>query len=178
MPAQQVSLQHADMLPHRRLPDSRPASTVSQRVVEQVISDLGLPVLAGILLGACFTQSRCEILAWIALVPFAATIARKRGSLDLYIGTYFGGLFFGLCALDFVRTLESGTGCFDSHVCDWLALSFTWATTWPVTLYIGRLLLLRQRFLPMAIVLPLAWVSNEFMAEGLGWICLWSPFPW
>jgi apolipoprotein N-acyltransferase len=146
-------------------------------VVGQMSIDMGLPIASGALVAVSFMPPPLGLVAWVALVPFAAAIARAKGTFDLYVGTYLGGLLLDLHALDFIRTRLSGSGLASSHTADWLVNGCVWAIAWPLALWMGRSV--RQRTaLPMVVLLPAVWTMSEYFRCELGWLVSWSPFPW
>lgn len=146
-------------------------------LVGQISTDLFLPILAGALVALCFMAPPAGMLAWVALIPFAAAIKRAKGTAELYLGAYLGGLLFHLHALDLIRTRLGGCGVFESRTAEWLLHGCIAASVWPATLYLGRGFAKQVR-LPMAIVLPIVWITGELMREELGWVVTWCPFPW
>ena len=147
------------------------------RAAATLVVDVGLPLVAGVLVAVSFMPPPMNFAAWIALVPFAAAMSRPKGSLELYLGAYLGGVIFSLHGLDYMRTRLIGSGLFESNVADWIANGCLWAFVWPVALYVGRRIARGGR-IPMVIVLPMVWVSSEFVRQELGWLVSWSPFPW
>jgi apolipoprotein N-acyltransferase len=143
----------------------------------QMSIDMALPISAGALLAAAFMPPPMGIVAWIALVPFAAALARAKGTIELYMGAYLGGILFDLHTLDFIRTRLNGSGLAGSETADWFVNGCIWATVWPATLFLGRRFA-RETRLPMFLALPTIWISGEFLRQQMGWIVSWSPFPW
>ncbi|MBI3837625.1 MAG: apolipoprotein N-acyltransferase [Planctomycetia bacterium] len=146
-------------------------------IAGQVSIELFLPILSGALLALCFMPPPAGILAWVALVPFAAAISRARGTAELYLGTYLGGVLFHLHTLDVIRTRLGGCGVFESRTAEWLLHGCIAALVWPLTLYLARQFA-RGVQIGMSIGLPVIWISSEFLRQELGWIVTWSPFPW
>ena len=139
--------------------------------------DVALPLTSGCLLAISASSPSVGLVAWAALIPFAAAIARQRGTVELYAGAYLGGVLYTLQCLEFMRTRISGAGLFQLPVLDWLACGLLWGTAWPATLLLARRLWKLSRF-PMGVVLPIAWISGEWLRRESGWLVLWSPFPW
>ncbi len=121
-----------------------------------------LPVVAGLALGCSFLSPPAHWLAWIGLVPVAATIARRGQATASYVGMYCGGLIFNLITTDWIRTLDGGSGMSGRSSPDWLLQAQLLALFWPLALFIGRSLVARWP-LPMSLVLPTAWCIHEFL---------------
>ena len=124
------------------------------------------PVLGGILLGCCFLPAPAFWLVWIGLVPIAATIARRGHVVATYLGMYCAGLVFNLITTDWIRTLDGGVGLSGQRAPDWLLQSQLLAMFWPVTLWLGRVLVTNWR-LPMSLVLPIVWIVHEFLLRNV-----------
>ncbi|HEV3137074.1 MAG TPA: apolipoprotein N-acyltransferase [Pirellulales bacterium] len=160
-----------------------PSATASEKppgtwaVVGEMSIDMALPISAGALVAISFMPPPLSLVAWVGLVPFAAAIARAKGTFELYAGAYLGGLLMDLHALDFIRTRLSGSGLAGSHTADWLVNACIWALIWPATLFFGRRFVGHTR-LPMFLALPIIWISGEFLRSEMGWIISCSPFPW
>lgn len=125
-----------------------------------------LPVLGGTLLGCCFLPAPAHWLAWIGLVPVAAAMASRTHVVATYLGMYFAGLAFNLVTTDWVRTLEGGSGLSGPSAPDWLFQSQLLALFWPLTLFLGRLLVANRK-IPMSLALPPVWTIHEFLLRNL-----------
>ncbi len=75
--------------------------------------DVALPLTSGCLLAISASSPSVGLVAWAALIPFAAAIARQRGTVELYAGAYLGGVLYTLQCLEFMRTRISGADCFN-----------------------------------------------------------------
>jgi apolipoprotein N-acyltransferase len=139
--------------------------------------DLALPIASGILLAVAFMAPPLDLVAWVALIPFAAAIARPRGSIELYSGAYLGGVAFSLHGQSWILTRLTGSGPFESNAADWFVNGCIQAAVWPLMLYIARRLAQRGRW-QMVVLLPVVWVAGEFIRQEAGWAIAWSPFPW
>ncbi len=117
------------------------------------------------------------VVAWVALIPFAAALTRARATFELYVGAYLGGMLFGLHSLDFIRTRASGSGLIGSPLADWIVNACVFAAVWPVTMYLGRRFVQHTR-LTMIVALPVIWICSEYLRQEMGWLVSWSPFPW
>ena len=143
----------------------------------QTTADILLPIISGLLLALAFMPPPLGVVAWIALVPFAAAVARTKGTLELYAGAYLGGLLFTLHGQVWMKTRLNGEGLLGSAPVDWFLNGCLLATFWPFTLFLGRRIVACRK-LPMACVLPVIWVCAEFLRQEVGWIISWTPFPW
>ena len=151
---------------------------VTRFVIWQASTDVILPISSGLMLAAASLWPSAGFVAWIALVPFAAAIARPHGTLELYAGAFLGGALYALQSLDFMRTRLTGAGLLGSHFVDWIVAGFLWgALFWPCTLLVARRVWRRSR-LSMWVLLPIVWVGSEWLRQESGWIVNWSPFPW
>lgn len=146
-------------------------------LISRASIDLALPISSGILLSLAFMPTPLDIAAWVALVPFAAAIVRAKGSVELYLGAYLGGVLFSLHGQSWMQTRLTGSGPFDSNTADWFFNGCLQAVVWPLTLYVGRRLARDGRW-PLVLLLPVVWVAGEFVRQELGWVVAWSPFPW
>jgi apolipoprotein N-acyltransferase len=146
-------------------------------VINQASIDLALPISSGILLSIAFMPAPLDLVAWVALVPFAGAIVRARGGIELYLGAYLGGVLFSLHGQSWLQTRLIGSGPFDSNIADWFSNGCVQAAVWPLTLYVARRLARDGRW-PMVLLLPVVWVAGEFVRQELGWLIAWSPFPW
>ncbi len=146
-------------------------------MISQALVDLALPISSGILLAVAFMPAPLDLVAWIALVPFAAEIVRAKGSIDLYLGAYLGGAVFSLHGQSWMQTRLTGSGPFGSNTADWLFNGCLMAAVWPLMLYVARRLARGGRW-PLVWLLPMVWVAGEYARQELGWVIAWSPFPW
>lgn len=135
-------------------------------VFRKMFSAFLTPVLGGILLGCCFLPAPAHWLAWISLVPVAAAIAIRRHIVATYVGMYCAGLLFNLITTDWIRTLEGGTGLSGRSAPDWLIQSQLLALFWPLTLFLGRLLVGNWP-MPMSLALPSVWIIHELLLRSL-----------
>ena len=79
---------------------------------------------------------------------------------------YGAGLLFNLITTDWIRTLEGGTGLAGKSAPDWLTQSQLLALFWPLTLFLGRLLVGTWP-VPMSLALPAVWIIHELLLRQL-----------
>ncbi len=130
---------------------------------------------SSLLFTLAITAPGFQPLAWVALLPFAFALRQRQASFELYLGAFCGGLFLHLVAFDWIRTSYGGQGMSGPKAMSWLWHGLLWSPVWPLTLWYGRGC---SRKLPMTIALPAIWVASEFLRYQLGWLFLWTPFPW
>ncbi len=133
------------------------------------------PVLGGGLLACSFFSSPTHWLAWIGLVPVASAIAQRGTVAATYAGMYCAGLTFNLITTDWIRTLDGGAGMAGHSAPDWLLQSQLLALFWPLTLFLGRLLVANWH-ISMGLALPAVWIIHEYLlrhawtfVDGTGW---------
>jgi len=111
------------------------------------------------------------------LIPFGIALAKKEASVALYAGAYFSGLAFHLLATDWLRTSSQGDGLSGSTATLWIVSGQIVSVVWPVALWLGRRLERRVHW-PIFLLLPVVWMSGEFLRMQLGWVVSKTPFPW
>jgi apolipoprotein N-acyltransferase len=131
---------------------------------------------SGMLLSLSFPPLDWWPFAWLALVPFGIT-AYTPGCAEIYIGTFIGGLVFQLGSMDWIRTMHGGSGLGGSRALQWMVQGIVLAALWPLALLALRALV-RARPLPMAIALPIVWVSFEFCRRHLWVVVDGTGCPW
>ena len=124
------------------------------------------PVFGGILFACCFFPAPAHWLVWICLVPIAAAISARRHIAATYVGMYCAGLLFNMITTDWIRTLEGGSGLSGRSAPDWLIQAQLLALFWPLTLFLGRLLV-GHWAIPMSLALPAVWTVHEFLLRRL-----------
>lgn len=136
-----------------------------------------LPIASGILLALAMPPVDWSWLIWIALVPLGLAMTERRSQIELYIGAYFGGVLFQWIHCDWMRTVTGGATLSYDRVGQWLAQGLAFALPWPLALAAGRVLARSERS-RMALVLPLVWVSFEYLRWHGGWLLDLTGFPW
>lgn len=138
---------------------------------------IALPATTGILLSLAFPPLDCSELAWVALVPFLIALVLPTNGIELYLGAYLGGVVFQLSNVDWIRTLNGGTGLSGPHATQWLIQGVLLAGFWPIAMLFGRPFVKKSR-LPMAASLPVVWVVFEYIRMR-GWAIVDSTgLPW
>ena len=97
-------------------------------------------------------------------MPIAAAISLRAGTLPQPTwedGTPPASLF-NMITTDWIRTLEGGSGLSGRSAPDWLIQAQLLALFWPLTLFLGRLLV-GDWAIPMSLALPAVWTVHEFL---------------
>jgi apolipoprotein N-acyltransferase len=127
---------------------------------------ISLPLIAGLFLWLSFFA---PILIWIALVPIALTIRAGGDRRLTYLGAWLGGL------VHFLPGTYWLCYCADWVWIGWLLLSAYLAIYFPAFVFIGRVCHRRWN-LPLVLVIPLTWVSLEYIRSyaltGFSWLLL------
>lgn len=141
------------------------------------------PVVAGLGLGMAYVEDRLFWLAPIALVPLGLVWARggtdrARGTVPL-AAAFLGGLVYHALALSWLRTCyaDSAAQWFGPRTPAWLAISLVAAAFFAAMCVYGQYLVQVVR-LPVAVALPIAWVSMEFAKQYAGLVFVQTEFPW
>jgi apolipoprotein N-acyltransferase len=133
-----------------------------------------LPILSAVLLTLVFPPFNWAMAAWIALVPFAITVA--KASPSGYLGAYFGGLVFYLLSLNWVRTCYDSDGISGPWATAWLVTAQVLAPTWSISLGIARLLFHDFQY-PMSVSLACGWGMAEYLGRTFSHAVSGSRFP-
>ncbi len=137
-----------------------------------------LPALSGLLLGLSFPPVDWHGLAWIALVPLAWCWTRPQLPRSAYWTAFGGGVVAHLLALSWLRTSYRYDSAWLGPYADvWLSISMLCAIAFLAMFWYGRRLTSRTR-LPMTFVLPITWVSYEFVRFSIGILFDQTGFPW
>lgn len=131
-----------------------------------------IPAASGLLLALAFPPTAWSWLAWVALVPWGAAMRIQRGSFELYLGAFIGGLVFQLAHLNWLRNVEVG-----QYGDEWALQGAALAVLWPIALCVGRNLTSAGRW-PAAITLPIVWVAFEFSRRHLWALVDGTGYPW
>jgi len=128
-----------------------------------------LPALSGLLLGFSFPPFDWHWLAWIALVPLAYCWTRPQLPKSAYWSAFVGGIVFYLLALGWIRYcyMEEGQAGFGPYTDGWLFISLLNGFFFLGFFAYGRWMLGVMR-LPVALVLPVAWVTLELARHHVG----------
>ncbi|MBX9788903.1 MAG: apolipoprotein N-acyltransferase [Pirellulales bacterium] len=135
------------------------------------------PIGSALLLALCFPPLEVSWLAWVALAPMAAVLARPRGTCELYLGAFLGGLSFHLLGLDWLRTSEGGLGIAGPHVAAWFWTGVFFAVAWLALVWLGRRFVAGSAW-PMTLALPIVWVAWEYLRYHLWLLVSETRFPW
>ncbi len=156
-----------------------PRRRTTRRVaaLKSSLVSIALPCSSGLLLAAAFPPINFHWLAWCSLLPFGVAAGRRSASLELYLGTYLGGLLFHLVGIDWMRTASAGTWLDGPRALSWFLTGQSMATSWLVAIWCARRLVL-GRASPMALALPLAWLTAEYFRLYLGVFVAGTQFPW
>jgi len=114
------------------------------------------------LLALSFPPTNESLLAWVALVPLGVVLSHPTMTLRSWAGVYLGGVVFHLWVLDWIRTLYGGVGLHGSYVPGWLLSGQIGALLFCLMVAAGRCGV-RHAKLPVTIVLPLVWMSYEYL---------------
>ena len=150
-------------------------TTTAERL--QCVADALWLAPTALLLAWCFPPHEWTLLAWVTLIPFGIALAKKEASVALYAGAYFSGLAFHLLATDWLRTSSQGEGLSGSTVSLWIVSGQIASVVWPAALWFGRRLE-RKTHWPIFLLLPVVWISGEFLRMQLGWVASKTPCPW
>jgi len=136
------------------------------------------PALGGLLLGLSFPPVDWHWLAWVALVPIAWCWTQPQLPRSAYWSAFGGGVVFHLLALDWLRHcyLDS-QAWFGPYTDGWVILSLMNGLIFLGFFGYGRWLIRATR-LPMALVLPAAWVTFELVRHHASVLVDQTGFPW
>lgn len=137
------------------------------------------PILAGLGAGLAYADERLFWLAWVALVPLGLSWShRARPTMPLG-AAFLGGLFYHCLALSWMRTCYAHDAAqwFGPRAPIWLAISLVAAAFFAAMCQYGQYLVRVVR-LPVALALPIAWVSMELAKQYAGLLFVESEFPW
>jgi len=137
-----------------------------------------LPALSGLLLGLSFPPLDWHGLAWIALVPLACCWTQSQLPRSAYWSAFVGGVVFYLLALGWIRYCYlEGQGEFGPYTDGWIFISLLNGLFFVGFFAYGRWMLRATRF-PVALVLPVAWVTFELLRYHVGALVDQMGFPW
>lgn len=136
-----------------------------------------LPIVTGILLAFAMPPADATWLVWIALVPLGLAITEEKAQLELYLGVLAAGLVFQWMHCDWMRTLTSGATLSYGRVGQWIAQGIALSVPWVPMFWLSRMVV-RRTALPMTFLLPLLWVSFEFVRWHFSWVYDQTGFPW
>ncbi|GBD34953.1 Apolipoprotein N-acyltransferase [bacterium HR36] len=126
-----------------------------------------LALLSGLLLWLAYFPANWGWLAWIALVPWLASL--RIGSPHTSGSSFAAGLLFGVLALQWIRLGHP------LMYLAWLGLALVLGLHWWLFALIVRQIVSTGRW-PMPLVAPLAWVSLEWVRArvdiGFAWYFL------
>jgi len=146
---------------------ARPSRAASAGLLGACVASGGLAYLA-------VFDARCHGLVWIALVPYACVLRRATPAAAAYGGAFVGAAVFCALGLSFVHD------CLDGVAAPaWFFASLAGAFCWVGGVFLGRQMA-RVAEWPMVAVLPLSWVTFEYLrhqafafADGNGMPLLW-----
>jgi apolipoprotein N-acyltransferase len=142
------------------IPNARAVHLEAERIARirvAMLRDFMVPLAGGILLGLPFYSEQFNGIAWVALVPIAWALCKRRAGIELYFGAFYGGLAFSLLGLDWIRESYHGR-LFDS----WIMMGHLLAAFWFGMIWVGRRVTQATR-LPMVVVLPMFWIAMEWV---------------
>jgi len=138
------------------------------------VSTLALPVCSGALVAVSVWHSW---VAWCALVPLAIALRHARLKAELALGLFVGGLVAHLGALDWMRTAQAFDEVLGPRALEWLCLGLLGGLYWTCILSVAAWLL-RSVSVPLAVALPVVWVSHEYLWKTGFWLLDETGFPW
>lgn len=103
---------------------------------------------------------------WVALVPLLLLVRASRSRLQVYLGSFAGGLTFWLLALSWVRLTDP------SAWLAWIVMAAFLALWWPGFLALTRHAVNRLR-VPLMLAAPVIWVGLEYVRAHV-----LTGFPW
>ena len=130
-------------------------------------------VVSGVLVALSFRPTDGSLgwlIAWVALVPLGVVLSSPTMTLRSWAGVYLGGIICHLWILDWIRTLYGGTSLQGNYVSGWLISGQIGAMLFCLMVAAGRRGV-RTAKMPVTIVLPLVWMSYEYLQ-----CCVTSPF--
>jgi apolipoprotein N-acyltransferase len=127
----------------------------------------------GLLYVGTFSRS-WHVLAWVSLLPFAYLLSPRTPAVVAYSGAFLGAAVFHSLGLWWLCV------CLDGILAPvWFLATLAGAACCTAVLFLGRQLV-RRTMWPMAVALPLIWVTFEYLryhlfaaAEGNGLPILW-----
>ncbi|MCA8985796.1 MAG: apolipoprotein N-acyltransferase [Planctomycetaceae bacterium] len=130
---------------------------------------LGLSLLAGLTMWACYPPLDLGFLAWLAPLPWLMLIRLPRPVRGQVLASYLGGLVFMLSALQWMRYGDR------LMYIGWIALASYLAAYIPIFIGLSRLAVHRWKF-PLLVVAPVVWTGLEcfrgWFLTGFGWYYL------
>ncbi|NOY30301.1 MAG: apolipoprotein N-acyltransferase [Planctomycetes bacterium] len=136
-----------------------------------------LPLLTAALLCASLTTQWGAELCYVALVPFAYALRASALPRATYAAAYLAGLAVHLVGMSWVLDCYRYENAVGPYAVQWF-----WIGTWGGALFVaafalGRVLAARSR-LPMTVLLPLLWVTYEFIRHEMAELITGTGFPW
>ncbi len=122
------------------------------------------PLASGAALAAGTPPLEWTALAWVALVPLGLAVVWPAPAHERMFGALLGGLVFHWWGLSWTRTAFAVDNLHGPRANAVLLLCLLAAGSWPLAVGLGQLL---ARRLPLALALPVAWISGEY-ARFLG----------
>lgn len=142
-----------------------------------VLAPVVLPVLAGLTLAAALPPVGWSNVAWVALVPLGLAVADNRHSGARYLGAYLGGVAYHLIGLDWMRTCHGSHGLDGTYALPWLIAGQVGALGF-VAVFAAARWLRRNSTAPLSVLLPVAWLSFEWLRHHGAAIVDQTGFPW
>lgn len=130
----------------------------------EALALLAAPVISGAILVLAFVQEDHKWLAWVALVPLAFAMRRRWPCAELVLGFFLGGLVVHLGGLDFIRTSQTTHETLGPRTMEWLFLGVAGGLYWTVSLTIASAVVRRNSW-PLVVLLPVVWVSHEYLRK-------------
>jgi len=136
-----------------------------------------LPLLTAALLCASLTTEWGASLCYVALLPFAYALIAPSIPRATYAAAYLAGLAVHLVGMAWVLDCYRYENAVGPYAVQWF-----WIGTWGGALFVamfalGRIIAARWR-LPMTVLLPLLWVTYEFIRHEMADIITGTGFPW
>ncbi len=136
-----------------------------------------LPLLTAALLCASLTTEWGTGLCYVALVPFAYVLIAPSIPRATYAAAYLAGLAVHLVGMSWMLDCYRYENSVGPYAVPWF-----WIGTWGGILFValfalGRIIAARWR-LPMTVLLPLLWVTYEFIRHEVAELMSGTGFPW
>jgi apolipoprotein N-acyltransferase len=135
-----------------------------------------LAVASAFILSLCFVD-RFSALAWVALIPLGLLWHLRLAGWGIYLSAFVAGAAFHLASFDWMRTRAGWAGAFGNPTISWLLTGCLCGLFWIPMVWAG--FRLRTAFyLPATLLMPLTWVSYEFVRKYALAAIDQTGFPW
>ncbi len=147
------------------LTKNRPAQLAAFPLVTALLLCVGLTTKSGV--GFCF----------VALVPLAIVIVAPKVPRSTYASAYLAGLAIHLVGMAWVLECYRYENMVGPYLVQWF-----WIGTWGGVLLVGLLatgrFIYQRQPMPMAVLMPVLWVTYEFIRHEMADIATGTGFPW